>query len=93
LTWFQDVNVHEHWGILRNQVTPFQLKTPDGETLHAWHVLPLEIYRKNEKALRNEPAGLCHDIEDRLGFKLLRDDPGAQLVIYMHGAAGTLGSG
>ncbi|KIX92700.1 uncharacterized protein Z520_11552 [Fonsecaea multimorphosa CBS 102226] len=93
LTWFQDVNEPEHWGFLRNQVTPFLLHTPDGETLHAWHVLPLETYRKNEKALREEPAGLCHNIQERLGFKLLRDDPTARLVIYLHGAAGTLGSG
>ena len=93
LTWFQDVNVPEQWGFLRNQVTPFHLTTPDGETLHAWHILPLETYRKQEKALRNEPVGLCHDIKERLGFRLLRDDPDAQLVIYLHGAAGTLGSG
>ncbi|KAK5241679.1 hypothetical protein LTS06_011976, partial [Exophiala xenobiotica] len=52
LTWFQDVNVPEHWGFLRNQVTPFYLITPDGETLHTWHILPLETYRRNEKALR-----------------------------------------
>ncbi|KAF2822932.1 alpha/beta-hydrolase [Ophiobolus disseminans] len=93
LTWFQDVNVPEQWGFLRNQVTPFHLKTPDGQTLHAWHVLPLETYRKNQKELREEPTGLCEDIEDRLSFKLLKEDPTAQLVIYFHGAAGTLGSG
>ncbi|KAI9777403.1 MAG: hypothetical protein M1839_008916 [Geoglossum umbratile] len=93
LTWFQDVNVPEQWGFLRNQVTPFHMTTPDGETLHAWHILPLEIYRKNERALGSEPPGLCHDINERRGFRLLKDDPDAQLVIYLHGAAGTLGSG
>ncbi|OCT49729.1 abhydrolase domain-containing protein 12 [Cladophialophora carrionii] len=93
LTWFKDVNVPEHWGFLRNQVTPFHLKTPDGETLHAWHILPLEAYRRNEKALRDKPAGLCHDITSRVGFKLLTDDPTARLVLYFHGAGGTLGSG
>jgi abhydrolase domain-containing protein 12 len=93
LTWFQDVNVPEQWGFLRNQVTPFHLKTPDGETLHAWHILPLETYRKHQKELREEPSGLCENIEERLSFKLLRDDPTTQLVIYFHGAAGTLGSG
>ncbi|KAK5206602.1 hypothetical protein LTR47_010811 [Exophiala xenobiotica] len=93
LTWFQDVNVPEHWGFLRNQVTPFYLITPDGETLHTWHILPLETYRRNEKALRGEPTGLCQDIKERLAFKLLRDNPSSQLVIYLHGAAGTLGSG
>ncbi|KAH0556866.1 hypothetical protein GP486_005345 [Trichoglossum hirsutum] len=93
LTWFQDVNVPEQWGFLRNQVIPFYLTTPDGETLHAWHILPLETYHNNEKALRSEPTGLCHDIKERRGFRLLKGDPDAQLVIYLHGAAGTLGSG
>ncbi|KAL6243637.1 hypothetical protein RBB50_009630 [Rhinocladiella similis] len=93
LTWFQDVDVPEQWGFLRNQVTPFHMITPDGETLHAWHILPLGIYRQNEDVLRSEEPGLCHDIKERLAFKLLRDDPTSQLVIYLHGAAGTLGSG
>lgn len=62
-------------GFLRNQVTPFQLITPDGETLHAWHVLPLETYRRNENAIRNQPAGLRQDIKESLAFRLLRDDP------------------
>ncbi|KAJ4374815.1 hypothetical protein N0V83_001892 [Neocucurbitaria cava] len=93
LTWFQDVNTPEQWGFLRNQVTPFHLKTPDGETLHAWHVLPLETYRQNQAELRKEPTGLCSNIQQRLSFKLLKDDPTAQVVLYFHGAAGTLGSG
>lgn len=93
LTWSQDVNVPEQWGFLRNQVTPFRLTTPDGETLHAWHVLPLETYRKHQEELREEPTGLCLDITERLSFKLLKDDPDARLVLYFHGAAGTLGSG
>jgi abhydrolase domain-containing protein 12 len=93
LTWFQDVNVPEQWGFLRNQVTPFHLKTPDGETLHAWHVLPLETYRLHQQELRDESTGLCPDITERISFKLLKDDPKARLVLYLHGAAGTLGSG
>lgn len=93
LTWFQDVNIPEQWGFMHNQVTPFHLKTPDEETLHAWHVLPLETYRQHPHELRQELTGLCENIEDRLSFKLLQGDPTAQLVIYFHGAAGTLGSG
>ncbi|KAI4670694.1 uncharacterized protein J4E88_009786 [Alternaria novae-zelandiae] len=91
-TWNQDINVPEQWGFLRNQVTPFHLKTPDGETLHAWHVLPLETYRQHQTQLREEPVGLCANVEDRISFRLLKD-PTAQVVIYLHGAAGTLGSG
>lgn len=93
LTWFKDVNVPEQWGFLRNQVTPFFIRTPDGESLHAWHVLPLELYRRHERDLLDENAGLVSDITSRVGYKLLRDDPEALLVIYLHGAAGTLGSG
>lgn len=93
LTWFQDVNVLELWGFLRNQVTPFQLRTPDGETLHAWHILPLDTYRKYESKLREEPTGLAEHIEERLSLKLLKDDENARLAICFHGAAGTLGSG
>lgn len=93
LTWGQDVNIPEQWGFLHNQVTPFYLKTPDGESLHAWHILPPELYRRHEKDLLSEPSGFVPDIEDRLGFKLLRDDPESRLVLYLHGAAGTLGSG
>ena len=93
LTWFQDVNVPENWGFLRNQVTPFHITTPDGEILHAWHILPLETYRRYSDELRNEPTGLCDKIEQRKSFALLKEDPTAQLVIYLHGAGGTLGSG
>jgi abhydrolase domain-containing protein 12 len=93
LTWFQDVNMPEQWGFLRNQVTPFHLKTSDGERLHAWHVLPLETYRLHQKELRDEDTGLCADITKRISFKLLKEDPNARLVLYLHGAAGTLGSG
>jgi abhydrolase domain-containing protein 12 len=93
LTWFQDVNVPEHWGFLRNQVTPFHLTTPDGETLHAWHILPLETYQLYQEELREAPAGFCADIKESVSFELLKDDPTAHLVIYLHGAGGTLGSG
>lgn len=93
LTWGQDVNIPEQWGFLHNQVTPFYLKTPDGENLHAWHILPPELYRRHEKDLLSEPSGLVPDISDRLGFRLLRDEPDSLLVLYLHGAAGTLGSG
>ncbi|KAJ9138187.1 Alpha/beta-hydrolase [Pleurostoma richardsiae] len=93
LTWFKDVNYPEQWGFLHNQVTPFRLETPDGESLHAWHILPLEVYRRNEQHLIKEPAGLAVDITSRESFRLLRDDPDALLVLYFHGAAGTLGSG
>ena len=87
LTGSRDVNMPEQWGFLRNQVTPFQLTTPDGQTLHAWHIMPLDTYRNNETELNLEPTGLCHDIKERRGFKLLKNDPGSHMVIYLHGAS------
>lgn len=93
MTWFQDLNIPELFGFLRNQVTPFSIKTPDGELLYAWHILPVELYRKHELSLAAEPTGLVSDITSRFAFHLLHDDPEARLVIHMHGAGGTVGSG
>jgi abhydrolase domain-containing protein 12 len=93
MTWFKDLNVPETFGFLRNQVTPFSIKTSDGERLYAWHILPVELYRKHELPLVAEPTGFVSYITSRLAFQLLRDDPDARLIIHMHGAAGTVGSG
>ncbi|KAL2134076.1 hypothetical protein VTI74DRAFT_1072 [Chaetomium olivicolor] len=93
LTWSEDLAIPEQWGFLRNQVTPFALKTSDNGTLHAWHILPPELYRRHEEDLVKQPEGIAVDITERTSFKLLRDDPDALLILYLHGAAGTLGSG
>lgn len=92
-TWGQDLNIPEQWGFLHNQVSPFYIKTSDGEKLHAWHILPTGLYRQHEQVLIAEPSGLVPDVSERLGFKLLRDDPESLLVLCLHGAAGTLASG
>jgi abhydrolase domain-containing protein 12 len=93
MTWFKDLNVPEIFGFLKNQVTPFSIKTSDGEHLYAWHILPVELYRKHELPLIAEPTGFVSDITSRLAFQLLRDNPDARLIIHMHGAGGTVGSG
>lgn len=92
-TWSMDLNVPELFGFLHNQVTPFFVSTKDGEKLHAWHILPLRLYRRHQDELLAQPSGLTQDITSRLPFQLLRDDPEARLVIYFHGTAGTLASG
>ena len=74
MTWFKDLNVPESFGFLRNQVTPFSIKTSDGERLYAWHILPVELYRKHELPLVAEPSGFVSNITSRLAFQLLRDD-------------------
>ncbi|KAI4184100.1 MAG: hypothetical protein LQ346_006161 [Caloplaca aetnensis] len=93
MTWFKDLNVPESFGFLRNQVIPFQIRSSDGGLLYAWHMIPLGLYHRHEPDLLTEPAGLVFDISSRIAFKLVRDDHEARLVIHMHGAAGTVGSG
>ena len=92
-TWSKDLNVPESFGFLRSQTTPFAIKSSAGGPLYAWHILPVELYRQHEAALLAEPSGFATDITSRFAFKLLRDDPDARLIIHMHGAAGTVGSG
>ena len=53
----------------------------------------MELYRKHEEALIAEPSGFVPDIQSRLAFKVVRDDPDARLILHFHGAAGTVGSG
>ena len=68
--------------ILENQVTPFRIPTKDGERLFAWLVAPLGLYAKHADEFVSERSGLNGDIEEKLAFKLLRDDPEARLLIY-----------
>ncbi|KAI9846199.1 MAG: hypothetical protein M1837_004313 [Sclerophora amabilis] len=93
MTWFKDLDVPEMFGFLRNQATPFYIKSSSGESLYAWHILPVQLYGKHEAALIAEPSGFVLDITSRLAFKLLRNDPDARLILHLHGAAGTVGSG
>ncbi|KAJ5360822.1 hypothetical protein N7517_010013 [Penicillium concentricum] len=92
MTRLKDLNVPEIFGFLRNQVTPFFIKTPDGERLYAWHILPIELYRKHQIPLIRDPVGLVSDIKSRLAFQLLREDPDARLILHMHGAGGAVAS-
>ena len=93
MTWFKDLDVPETFGFLRSQTTPFSIKCSTGGLLYAWHILPIELYRQHEPALVAEPSGFALDVTSRFAFKLLRDVPDARLVIHMHGAGGTVGSG
>lgn len=65
-----------------NQVTPFALATVDGETLYAWHILPLTLYSQHENELSVQAPGFASNIEETLNLKLLREDPNARLVLY-----------
>lgn len=65
-----------------NQVTPFNLVTPDGETLFSWHVMPLPLYLQNEALMAGQSSGLANDFTETEAFRLLKDDPEARLVLY-----------
>jgi hypothetical protein len=64
-----------------NQVTAFQVKTPDGGTLYVWHILPRALYAKHEKALLNEKLGKSNDFGATLAYKLLVEDSESRLII------------
>ncbi|KAI9712155.1 MAG: hypothetical protein M1812_006993 [Candelaria pacifica] len=70
-----------------NQVYPFNLSTPDGETLYAWHILPLGLYAENEAALIKQPEEPAQLASDDLSFRLLTENP------QIHGNAGHVGQG
>ncbi|TGJ81722.1 hypothetical protein E0Z10_g7058 [Xylaria hypoxylon] len=75
-----------------NQVTPFTL-TSGNESIYAWHVLPLTSVLKHEDRLQAAPVGYSDNIVATESFKILRDDPNAQLVISFHGNAGHIAQG
>lgn len=56
---------------------PFNITTPDHETLYAWHVLPSQLYAENEDRLLESPLV---EQKDSLAFQMLQN-PNARLVI------------
>lgn len=92
LDWGIDINRPEQFGFATGQVKAFNLSTPDGETLYAWHVLPLGLYAKHEAEILQQKHGLGEDITTTIGFRLLAD-PEARLIINFHGNAGTVAQG
>ncbi|KAF2453886.1 Alpha/Beta hydrolase protein [Lineolata rhizophorae] len=90
--FWQNLDRPEAFGFARNQVTPFNITTVDGETLYAWHILPLDLYAQNQEDLTISSAAPVDYLESK-PFKLLRDDPEARLVINFHGNAGHIAQG
>ncbi|OQO08686.1 hypothetical protein B0A48_06556 [Cryoendolithus antarcticus] len=94
--FWHDLNDAEQFGFAKNQVTPFNITTPDGQLLYAWHVLPIDAYALNEWALRDlhRPSGTVEDVTRSLPFRLLssKQHP-ARVVVYFHGNAGHVAQG
>jgi len=88
-----DLSRPEAFGFAKNQVTPFNIQTPDGETLFAWHVLPADVYARHENELRGEerPQGPVEDITKTRAFQLLTtDDPSpARVVVTCRPSSGS----
>ena len=61
---------------------PFNISTPDGELLYAWHILPVAVYSKHQGALAKAPEGPPEDVTLSTAFELLVNDPESRLVIY-----------
>ncbi|KAL6413357.1 hypothetical protein AUP68_02866 [Ilyonectria robusta] len=91
--WWTDINKPEQWGFATNQVTPFSLDTSDGETIYAWHILPLPLYLQNEASLATQAPGFSKDFTQTESFRLLKEDPESRLVLYFHGNAGHIAQG
>ncbi|KOS21642.1 Monoacylglycerol lipase ABHD12 [Escovopsis weberi] len=89
LSW-TDLNKPESWGFARGQVTPFGFKTPDGETIYAWHIMPLPLYLQHEHRVSAQATGFIEDFSTTESFQLLKNDPETKLVLYFHGNAGHL---
>ena len=73
------------WSLLtwpETQVQPFNLVTPDNETIYGWHLLPLHLCREHEEELNaNEPSGPADDYTQTPAFKFLAHDPNARVVV------------
>lgn len=71
----------ESFGFAQGQVTPFGVKTADGESLYAWHVMPLglwaehddEVLKQREQGADDGYEGSQHDLDD-LQMGLLRKE-------------------
>ncbi|RMY51761.1 hypothetical protein D0863_14483 [Hortaea werneckii] len=88
----------EQFGFSKNQVTPFNLPTPDGETLYAWHILPLDVYTRNERSIQEEIRRRDGPVDDFTKTKpfhlLMTNDPHpARVIINFHGNAGHVAQG
>ncbi|EQL00779.1 hypothetical protein G6O67_007546 [Ophiocordyceps sinensis] len=92
LRW-ADINRPERWGFASNQVTPFTLDTPDGESVYGWHITPLPLYLRNEARLTRQALGHSPHFAKTESFRLLKEDPEARLILYFHGNAGHIAQG
>lgn len=93
--FLHDIDSGEQFGFAKNQVTPFNIRTPNDETLYAWHVLPIDVYARNERSLLEEKRsdGMVQDFTTTEAFRLLTSDDTVRIVVNFHGNAGHVAQG
>ncbi|GAA6006833.1 alpha/beta hydrolase [Rhodotorula paludigena] len=84
-----DFSRPESVGFAPGKVLPFRLTTPDGATLGAWHVLPVEAY---EAALERYGVPAEGHLPEAVFDAALRNSS-YPTVLYNHGNAGTRAAG
>jgi pimeloyl-ACP methyl ester carboxylesterase len=94
-TYWQNLSDVEAFGFLKHQVQPFTVTTADDCSIHAWHLLPIHVYKEHEQRLVSHkvPKTLpYHEAIHQPGFDLLFSDPNALVIVLFHGNAGHLAS-
>jgi pimeloyl-ACP methyl ester carboxylesterase len=91
---WQNLSDVEYFGLIKQQVQPFTVKTVDEQTLYCWHMLPLHLYREHQSTLTATPKLADYTVASQQpNLRLLLENPEARLVILFHGNAAHLGSG
>lgn len=94
-TMFQNLSDVEQFGFLQHQVQPFTVRTPDNETIYAWHILPLHLYHEHQDELTSQDDFGLKPAEaaiDTVAFRLLANDSNAHVILNFHGNAAHLAS-
>lgn len=98
-TVWQDLSNVEQFGFHEAQVVPFRYRPSDDATisLHAWYILPLELYVAHEPELKSYhnisryPLS-SRDLTEDSPLQFLLSNPQAHLIITFHGNAAHLAS-
>jgi pimeloyl-ACP methyl ester carboxylesterase len=94
-TLFQNLSDVEQFGFLHHQVQPFTVRTPDNETIYAWHILPLHLYHEHQDELVDQNdfgPKTSESVIDTVAFKLLAGDTNAHVILNFHGNGAHLAS-
>ena len=92
-TIWQNISDVEAFGFLKGQVQPFVVSTPDGCSIYAWHIMPINVYKQHEEQLKSHASSESlpyHRAAQQPGLQALFNDPNAIVLVSFHGNAGHL---